>query len=218
MKLVDPHTKTTLLITRHYDRVVNFITARAAMRQLIAGRVKGMDKDGNVATWDGVDPDVDLFIAPESSMSWKNNTMALHEDQPYLRSAPNPDTGEETRWAIPTICVCNRHYGYRPKQGESVPLRKIYSIYKGICQYCFEWIPYAQATKDHVYPKDMGGSNHDFNIVLACRKCNNAKDNIYPYYNKHGKIPVPVKLSHYHNLLDEMPTIREEWKPFLFLK
>lgn len=31
------------------------------------------------------------------------------------------------------------------------------------------------ATKEHILPRSEGGGNELFNIVLACRKCNNAR-------------------------------------------
>jgi CRISPR/Cas system Type II protein with McrA/HNH and RuvC-like nuclease domain len=73
------------------------------------------------------------------------------------------------------------------------------------------------ATKDHVFPKSKGGTNHDFNIVLACRQCNSAKDNNYPYYDINGKEVKPIKFSNFEIMLRNMPTLREEWKPFLHL-
>lgn len=32
------------------------------------------------------------------------------------------------------------------------------------------------ATVDHVIPRSKGGTNHASNLVTACRRCNNAKD------------------------------------------
>jgi 5-methylcytosine-specific restriction endonuclease McrA len=214
MKLVTPEERTTLLLNRHYQ-AFSFCSARAAIRHLITGRIKGMDADGNVASWDG--SDIDSFQDVSNSLSWKDGTVKLFDLHPYLRSAPNVVTGEETRNFIPTIAICGHHFGFHARKGQTISLKSLYSIYKGICQYCLKHIPMSHATKDHVYPKSQGGSNDDFNLVLACRECNNAKDNIFPYHDVNGKEVKPKKF-----VCTRVPVpendMRPEWKPFLFLE
>jgi 5-methylcytosine-specific restriction endonuclease McrA len=87
-------------------------------------------------------------------------------------------------------------------------------VYKGTCQYCYEKIPYSQATKDHAIPKSKGGTNDDFNLVLACRECNNRKDSIYPFYDVNGKEVKPKKLQSFA-FVPDVNNVREEWKPYL---
>jgi hypothetical protein len=41
------------------------------------------------------------------------------------------------------------------------------------CTYCGDRI--GPFEKDHVYPKWRGGSDHETNLVLACRRCNQLK-------------------------------------------
>ena len=40
------------------------------------------------------------------------------------------------------------------------------------CAYCGKR---AASTRDHVFPKSRGGSNHESNLVWACRPCNSRK-------------------------------------------
>lgn len=209
MIVVTPQTKTTLVVNR-YHQAFNVCTARAAIRHLMSGRVKGIDAKSNIVSWTGAD----LDLAGHSTLRWYNNEVSLFDDQPCLRSAPDPLTGEEKKWAIPTIIVCTYHFGYQRRAGENVPLKVIYRVYKGICAYCYEKIPYSKATKDHVYPKSAGGTNHDFNLVLACRDCNSAKDDIHPYYDINGKEIKPRKINDMM-FIPEGIAIREEWKPYL---
>jgi 5-methylcytosine-specific restriction endonuclease McrA len=210
MTTVTPQTKTSLLVNRNYQAFA-FCTARAAIKHLITGRVKGIDADGNTVSWTGTDVD----LGEESTLRWFNNQVSLYPDQPCLRSAPDHVTGKERKWAIPTILVCTYHFGYRKKSGENVSLKVLYKAYKGICQYCLEKIPYSYATKDHAFPKSKGGTNHDFNLVLACRNCNSKKDNLYPFYNVEGKEVKPVNIN-YVSFVPEDLIVREEWKPFLY--
>ena len=210
MIVVTPETKTTLVVNR-YHQAFAVCTARAAIRHLISERVKGSDADGNVVSWSGTE----LNLAGYSSLRWYNNEVALYPDQPCLRSAPDYISGEEKQWAIPTIIVCSYHFGFHKRTGESVPLRALYKIYKGTCQYCFQKISLNSATKDHVHPKSKGGTDHDFNVVLACKSCNNKKDNIHPFFNIHGKEVKPVNINHLPFVPDNV-TVREEWRPYLF--
>lgn len=212
---VDPHSRTTLVLNKNYQSNGRFFTARAAIRHMMNGRVKGIDAVGNCVSWTG--DEVTEVEGYSSSLSWADLSIELYPDQPCLRSAPNATTGQETQWPVPTIVVCTHHFGYHARSGQSVSLKTIYKIYKGICQYCLEKISYSDATKDHVYPKSLGGTNDDFNLVLACRSCNAKKDNSYPYYNADGKEVKPRGMNHLHGLPEET-LIREEWKPFLFLE
>jgi hypothetical protein len=45
------------------------------------------------------------------------------------------------------------------------------------CVYCGEALEMGDArlTLDHVNPQSLGGSNHESNLVCACRRCNCAK-------------------------------------------
>lgn len=210
MFVVTPETKTTLLVNRNYQAFA-FCTAKAAIRHLMSDRARGIDADGNTVSWTGAD----LDLAGHSVLRWYNNEVSLYPDQPCLRSAPDKITGEEKQWAIPTILVCSHSFGIHKRTGENVTLRSIFNAYKGICQYCYTKVSMSNATKDHVFPRSKGGTNHDFNIVLACRDCNSAKDNNYPYFDVNGKEVKPIKMNHFDFILRNMPSVRNEWKPFL---
>jgi hypothetical protein len=68
-----------------------------------------------------------------------------------------------------------------------------------------------------VHPKSKGGTNDGFNLVLACRDCNAAKDNIFPYFDINGKEVVPKNRVQIGVQIPEDMGIREEWKPYLFM-
>jgi acetyltransferase-like isoleucine patch superfamily enzyme len=193
MKVVQPDFKTSLLLNRNYQ-AFGFCTARAAIRHFITGRVKGLDAENNTHGFE----------------TWITPYVQYYKDQPALRSASQ-------EWAIPTVLVCTNHFGFHPRKGDNVTLKTLFNVYKGTCQFCLKPIPYSQATKDHLYPKSKGGTNHDFNMVLACRKCNSEKDNIFPYYDINGNEVKPRKLMHSGVFIPDIQDIREEWKPFLYM-
>ena len=127
MNIVLPETKTSLLLNRNYQAFA-VCTARAAIRHLMTGRVKGMDSEGNVVTWSGTE----LDTHGNSSLRWYNNEVGLYPDHPCLRSAPNHATGQDRAWAIPTIIVCTYHWGHHRRGTYNVSTRTLYKIYKGV--------------------------------------------------------------------------------------
>jgi 5-methylcytosine-specific restriction endonuclease McrA len=193
MKVVQPDAKTSLLLNRNYQAFA-FCSARAAIRHFMTGKVKGLDAENNTHEFD----------------TWSTPYVQFHKDQPALRSASQT-------WAIPTVLVCTNHFGFHPRKGDNVTLKTLFNIYKGTCQFCLKPIPFSHATKDHLYPKSKGGTNHDFNMVLACRKCNSEKDNIFPYYDINGNEVKPRKLMHSGVFIPDIQDVREEWKPFLYM-
>ncbi len=48
------------------------------------------------------------------------------------------------------------------------------------CQYCANTFPSEKLTLDHVLPRSKGGKNTWFNLVAACKKCNQKKGNKTP--------------------------------------
>lgn len=48
------------------------------------------------------------------------------------------------------------------------------------CHYCGTHLTPMTATVDHVIPRSKGGTSELSNLVLACRKCNQAKGNKMP--------------------------------------
>ena len=192
--------RTTLILNAYHLTQGRFFTARAALRNVLNGWVKCIDANGTVLR----------------AKEWFLPSTQLAEDQPCMRSAPDALTGVERRWPIPTTVIATRYLGRHCKSGETIPLRALYNLRKGVCEYCWTLIPFEDATRDHIYPKDLGGSNDDFNIALACTRCNSAKSNQYPYTDIGGDIPKGVRLAHAGIHISEDIIIRDEWKQYLF--
>lgn len=54
---------------------------------------------------------------------------------------------------------------------------KMYSAQNGKCCYCHRALPINRLTLDHVTPLSRGGKDMPTNWCLACKPCNNRKDN-----------------------------------------
>ena len=44
-----------------------------------------------------------------------------------------------------------------------------------VCCYCRKQFAYNELEVDHKLPKGLGGTNHQYNLVTACRTCNQKK-------------------------------------------
>ena len=52
--------------------------------------------------------------------------------------------------------------------------------YNHKCQYCGQSFKFSDLTMDHVIPRSRGGDSSWWNIVIACKRCNNRKSNRTP--------------------------------------
>jgi 5-methylcytosine-specific restriction endonuclease McrA len=58
---------------------------------------------------------------------------------------------------------------------------------EGLCAWCGEFVPFEQATGDHVTEISEGGRATRANIVMACAPCNNLRSNP-PQHDEHVKL------------------------------
>lgn len=91
----------------------------------------------------------------------------------FIRTA-NKDT--KIRW--PSVIVRNDKKIAKPRIAMTDD--NLYYRDHGICQYCEKKLEIREITYEHVIPKSLGGETSWENIVIACTKCNNAKDNHMP--------------------------------------
>lgn len=196
MKFVQPYDKVTLLLDRSY-MPFQIATAKAIFYHLLKGHGKGIDAAGRHFEFDDV----------------INKRLTFFPDQPCMRSASEV-------WPIPTVFITNSSFFFKSrkaKSGLAVTLKDLHKHYKGICQICLRPKRISEFSKDHVLPRSKGGSDHDFNLVLACKSCNSRKGSEYPYKNVLGQV---LKGAHIYStgfFRPEENETREEWKPFLFL-
>jgi len=104
----------------------------------------------------------------------------------------------------------------------SVPYRSIELSRKNIqrrdnftCQYC--GCKSHALTIDHVLPKSRGGADAWDNLVAACLKCNNKKGNRTPEEARMMLRKKPRKPNHIMFLKQNMGTLEQTWRPFLFM-
>lgn len=107
----------------------------------------------------------------------------------------------------------------RLKKFSKIPFRRVELNKKNVhkrdgnkCVYCGET---ENLTLDHVIPKSRGGQHTWDNLVTACMKCNNKKDNFL--LEEIGiTIPRIPKLTPLHFLLSNSNQNLDKWSPYLF--
>lgn len=82
------------------------------------------------------------------------------------------------------------------------------------CQYCGAT---ENLTLDHVIPKSKGGKSTWENLVTACMKCNNKKDN-KTVSDSGLRLLAEPKRPHHIQFMMRKTNPHESWKPYLFLK
>jgi len=86
-------------------------------------------------------------------------------------------TGCQTYIDLPAIVACD---GERIAQMRiNPPLTNTALFYRDNCQclYCGHFFNFSQLSRDHVVPISRGGKDKWENVVAACRRCNQRKNN-----------------------------------------
>lgn len=117
---------------------------------------------------------------------------------------------------IPMPCTVRLKSGYHRPRYIRVKLNKrnVLKRDKYTCCYCGSK---SNLTVDHVIPKSRGGGTNWENLVAACRKCNNKKDN--KLLSEIGMVLLkkPTKPNRIIFLSNMGGSIRDEWKQFLYI-
>ena len=72
-------------------------------------------------------------------------------------------------------------------------------------------------TLDHVLPKAQGGRDSWDNLATACQKCNSKKGNMTPEEAEMDMLYKPFRPSFVMFLGNFSGTVREDWKPYLYM-
>jgi 5-methylcytosine-specific restriction endonuclease McrA len=83
------------------------------------------------------------------------------------------------------------------------------------CQYCGTTA--TPLTVDHIVPRSLGGHDTWENLVAACVRCNNTKDDRPPDKAGMRLRSIPRKPSHVTFIIHSVGTVDDRWKPYLFM-
>lgn len=118
-----------------------------------------------------------LSVLPISTLSWrdaisdlyKNKVDVLEHYEDWFVRSPS------TTIQVPAVVISRKWVA----SGRSVRFssRNVYIRDNFTCQYCGDVFGEHELTKEHVVPKFLGGLMNWYNIVAACRPCNQKKSN-----------------------------------------
>ncbi len=107
------------------------------------------------------------------------------------------------------------HYVRIPRKGVILSRRNILKRDSFTCQYC--GTPGGQLTVDHIIPRKRGGKDTWENLVCACVQCNNKKGDRSPEQAGMKLLSTPRKPSYLFFIYQDIKTMDERWKPYLYL-
>lgn len=113
----------------------------------------------------------------------------------------------------PSVIRVKSFVRYNPYRNVELTRRNVIRRDNGKCVYCGSK---DELTVDHIIPRSRGGENSWNNLVAACKRCNNVKDNKTPEEVGFVMTVKPRKPSAIMFLSKASPSLLDTWKPYLF--
>lgn len=113
---------------------------------------------------------------PVDRIDWQRAITLLYEGKVEVVSSYDDRVVHSVtvEFKVPSI-VRFLHRTPTRKRGIKFSRDSVYARDHGRCQYCGNTVPRAVATYDHVIPRVQGGGTRWENVVICCKKCNQAK-------------------------------------------
>lgn len=139
-------------------------------------------------------------------LTWRNKVDTIEVSEQILRSA-------NSEYPLPLVIRLKSSVKYNPFRRVELNRKNVFKRDKNTCVYCGSK---ENLTVDHVLPKSRGGKSTWDNLVTACNRCNNKKDNKTP--EEIGfNMSVKPKTPHHLIFLTEDTKLHEKWKPYLYM-
>lgn len=183
---------------------VNITIVRDAVGLICKGAadmISHMDIPHKVA---GSDP-VAYKFARMNFREWCEQSLVASDEVMKIRSA-------RQEFIVPYVIVVN--YDKIPAYYIKLTRRSLFNRDGGICQYCGTEVSKYSFTVDHVVPRSKGGKSDWKNMVVACRECNNRKDDMTLHESGMRLLKTPIK----PGVMNFNLVYREEyvyWKDFI---
>lgn len=140
------------------------------------------------------------------TLAFRNKVEFVETSDTMLRS-PNAE------YPSPLVIRLKSHVRYNPFGRVELNRKNVFKRDGGMCVYCGSE---NKLTVDHVMPKSRGGRSSWENLVTACSKCNNKKDNMTP--EEAGMhLGIKPKQPHYLLFMTQDMTPHDKWKPYLYM-
>ena len=118
-----------------------------------------------------------------------------------------------TEYKFPSIIRLYRYVSL-PYKKVNLSRTNIFKRDNNRCLYCGTR---ESLTLDHVLPKAQGGRDTWENLATACQKCNSKKGDMTPEQAQMELVYKPFRPSFVMFLGNFSGTVREDWKPYLYM-
>jgi 5-methylcytosine-specific restriction endonuclease McrA len=152
---------------------------------------------------------------PLTITNWKKAFLLVYSEK--AEAVDNYDaylTSINKKYPLPSIIRLKGRPRFNPFKKVELNRKNVFKRDNGMCQYCGST---TDLTLDHVIPKSKGGKSTWDNLVTACMKCNNKKDNKTPADVGLRLLSEP-KRPHHIQFMMKKTIPCESWKQYLFLK
>ncbi len=139
-------------------------------------------------------------------MVWSGRAEIVVSTGKYIQSVSQ-------RFDIPSVIRLRVYVSISYRFNVQLTKQNIIKRDRGICQYCGK--SEDPMTVDHVVPKSHGGDDSWGNLVCACSRCNNKKDDNTPQEAGMKLLSKPKKPNFETFLVSHKIQIQNSWNMFL---
>lgn len=109
---------------------------------------------------------------------------------------------------------------HNKEQIRKVSLDLLYRRYRGVCWICRRFCPRDKASRDHIIPRSVGGTDDISNLALAHKICNSKRGNGYNeiYYKCYEDIDKDIVVLEEHGLMFQLVKRRDGSVSFILSK
>lgn len=152
---------------------------------------------------------------PLTITNWRKAFLLVYTGKAELVDAYDEYlNGINCKFAMPSVIRLRSRPRFNPYKKVELNRKNVFKRDDSRCQYCGAT---DNLTLDHVIPKSKGGKSTWDNLVTACMKCNNKKDN-KTLSDVGMSLKSEPRRPHHVQLLMKKTIPSESWKPYLFLK
>ena len=122
------------------------------------------------------------FLSWEDSVTLKYKDLIqfeLGDDENTFYGGTSRMTGERSSISVKSIIAIKGKFKHTRKQ-VALTNHNLFRRDLNTCGYCGRFFVDEKLTRDHIMPKSRGGKDTWTNVIAACKKCNNHKDNKTP--------------------------------------
>ena len=133
-------------------------------------RILQLDSNGQPNQWISWQ-DAAVYYA-KGQVSW-----SLGEVELVLRGGDNRITGEQSIIRASSIIAVKGAAGAKRRHRQpTLNNKELFARDRHVCAYCGNTFKDAVLSRDHIIPRSRGGADTWMNVVTACGKCNQKKD------------------------------------------